>query len=44
MDYETFVKKKIVIELNPSYFTDGVYYLEAAEREANTPSLLDLVS
>lgn len=28
-------------ELNPSYFMDGVRYLEAAEREASMPSLFD---
>lgn len=28
-------------ELNPSYFMDGVRYLEAAEREVSMPSLFD---
>ena len=29
-------------ELNEAYFRDGVRYLEAAEREASTPTLFDL--
>jgi len=36
-------RKGIGIELNPSYFADGVHYLDAAEREANTPTLFDFM-
>lgn len=31
------------VELNPGYFLDGVKYLEAAEREADLPSLFDML-
>ena len=30
------------VELNPTYFLDGVTYVEAASREASVPSLFDL--
>ncbi|HEY3559630.1 MAG TPA: DNA methyltransferase [Kribbella sp.] len=30
------------VELNPGYFLDGVKYLEAEERRADTPTLFDL--
>jgi len=31
------------IELNPSYWADGLSYLRAAEQEAMSPTLFDLV-
>ena len=31
------------IELNPDYFRDGVGYLEEAEQERETPTLLDFM-
>lgn len=31
------------VELNPGYFYDSVFYLQAAERQLATPSLFDLV-
>jgi len=30
------------VELNPDYYTDGVTYLRAHDRQANTPTLFDL--
>jgi DNA modification methylase len=37
-------RKGYGVELNPGYFRDGVYYLEAAEREMSTPTLFDLTA
>ena len=34
-------RKGVGIELNPSYFLDGVAYCKAAEREMSMPSLFD---
>ncbi|MCP3868328.1 MAG: DNA methylase N-4 [Gammaproteobacteria bacterium] len=34
-------RKGYGVELNPSYYCDGVKYLEAAEREVSMPSLFD---
>ena len=31
------------VELNPTYFRDGVAYVEAAAREASAPTLFDLL-
>lgn len=36
-------RKGIGIELNPGYWADGVAYCRAAEDEASTPTLFDLV-
>jgi hypothetical protein len=36
-------RRGIGIELNPTYWRDGVAYCEAAEREASMPSLFDLL-
>jgi DNA modification methylase len=36
-------RKGRAVELNPSYFCDGVKYLEAKERELSVPSLFDLL-
>lgn len=34
----------LAIELSPTYFRDGVRYVEAAARERATPTLFDLIS
>jgi hypothetical protein len=31
------------VELNPAYFADGAFYVEAAAREASVPTLFDLI-
>lgn len=36
-------RRGIGIELNPTYFRDGVSYLQAAEREVNVPTLFDFL-
>lgn len=36
-------RKGIGIELNPNYFADGCFYVEAAAREAAMPTLFDIV-
>lgn len=36
-------RKGLHCELNPDYFRDGLSYLRAAEIEANTPTLFDLI-
>ncbi|WP_345985290.1 DNA methyltransferase [Sulfurimonas sp. HSL-1656] len=36
-------RKGYACELNPAYFTDGVHYLQAAEKEANMPTLFDFM-
>lgn len=36
-------RKGLGVELSQSYFRDAVYYAEAAAREAEIPSLFDLV-
>ena len=37
-------RKGLAIELNPSYFTDGVAYCRAAAEEMATPTLFDIES
>ncbi len=37
-------RRGVGIELNPSYFADGVAYVELAARESSTPTLFDLES
>lgn len=37
-------RRGLGVELNPSYFADGVAYCEAATRDVATPSLLDLMA
>jgi hypothetical protein len=37
-------RQAIGVELNPTYFTDGVAYVEAAARHASMPTLFDLAA
>ena len=37
-------REAIGVELNPTYFTDGVAYVEAAARQASMPTLFDLAA
>ncbi len=37
-------RKGIGVELNSGYFADGVAYLEAADAQANAPTLFDLIN
>ena len=36
-------RRGVGVELSAAYFTDAVFYAEAAEREISAPTLFDLI-